>query len=90
MIHFPLPDGRLLLVIEPGNIKRLKEGRGLKVGDHLVCFTPDMQKFVEHLGVNINVNDVQPGSQADIAIEITAEALTSALQACQDLPEVDR
>lgn len=90
MIHFPLPDGRLLLVIEPGNIKRLKEGRGLKVGDHLVCFTPDMQKFVERLGVNFNVNDVQPGSRADLTVKITAEDLTSALQACQNLPEIDR
>lgn len=90
MIHFPLRDGRLLLVIEPGNIKRMKKGRGLKVGDHLVCFTPDLQKFLEHLGVNVNVNEIQPGSQPEFKVEITAEALTSALQACQDLPEVDR
>lgn len=90
MITFPLAENATLIVIEPGNIKRLKEGRPLHVGLHLVCFTPDMQKFVEALGVPMKIDDVEPGKPIRRKVEITPEQLDAALKTCQHLPEVER
>lgn len=85
---FPLPDGALLIVIEPGNIERLKEGRPLKVGQHAVCFTPDLVAFSNKLlGVDVNVN---PGVRVELDVKVTPEQLQAALDACKDLPEVVR
>ena len=56
MLTFPLGTNASLIVIEPGNIARMKQGKPLKVGEHMVCFTPDMQKFVEQLGLDLSVN----------------------------------
>ena len=90
MITFPLSDNASLIVIEPGNLARLKEGRPLKVGEHLVCFTPDMQKFVEQLGVELDVESIKPSQQEYRKVRLTPEQLEAALKACQNLPEVSR
>lgn len=86
MMTFPLPDGALLIVIEPSNIQQMKEGHPLKVGEHGLCFTPDMQAFASKLGAPL----AQSGQRIEVAIHITAEQLDAALKACQYLPEVMR
>jgi hypothetical protein len=44
VIYFTTTDGRACLIIEPGNIQRLKEGKPMVTPDDkfMVCFTPDM------------------------------------------------
>jgi hypothetical protein len=92
MLTFPLNQDANLVVIEPGNIKRLKEGRALKVGEHVICFTPDMQAFVKALGVkDLTVADFGPGMSATReGLRISVEQLDQALKDCISLPEIDR
>ena len=90
MITFPLSGNSSLIVIEPRNLARLKEGRPLKVGEHLVCFTPDMQKFVEQLGVELDVANVKRGDPVYRKVRLTPEQLEAALKVCQHLPEIVR
>lgn len=89
MITFPLSNHASLIVIEPANIAKMKEGKPLKVGEHLVCFTPDMQKFIVALGVDLNVN-IKPGERIEQTVKLTPEQLQLALYSCQNLPEVLR
>lgn len=90
MITFPLPGGRNLFVIEPGNIARLKEGRGLKLGEgSMICFTPDMKAFLESIGVP-SLLEVKEGQRIEHQIDLSAEQLTAALTKCLKNPEVER
>lgn len=72
-----------MLVIEPGNIKRLKEGKPMKVdlrtllgieAQVVVVFTPDMPFVVQYL-------DSRP---------LDSETLSIALEKAQGRPEVMR
>jgi len=87
MITFPLPDGKTLNVIEPGNLARLNQGRPMHINGNLVCFTPDLQKFAEHLGVKL---DVLSGERVERSVKLTPEQIDAALKACQRLPEIER
>jgi hypothetical protein len=88
MMKFPLPDGGTFAVIEPGNIQRLKDGRAMHVGNCLIAFTPDMQKFAEMLGASGNLPE--RGQERVHIGHWTPEQIDAALQACQKLPEVAR
>ena len=89
MITFPLADGASLVVVEPGNIARLKQGRPLKINDKiLLCFTPDAQRFLERNGAKAEMPE--SGARVECQIHLTAEQLDAALKACQNLPEVKR
>lgn len=90
MIHFPLGDGQEFVVIEPGNIARLKAGRPLKVGGSLVAFTPDIQAFVKLLDMNEDWIPNSNGPEEFHEVKLTPEKIQEALTACQDLPEVLR
>ena len=85
MMQFPLGDGAIFAVVEPGNIQRLKEGRPLKVGNVMIAFTPDMQHFAELLGVNGDLPT--KGERIEFEIRITPEQIDAALKACQDRTE---
>lgn len=89
MLTFPIGQNSSLIVIEPGNVKMLKAGRPLKVGEHLVCFTPDMEKFLTMLGVD-GAKKPDYNERIEHIVRISAEQLDKALKACQNLPEVMR
>lgn len=62
MIYFTTTDGRAVLIVESGNIERLKSGKMMKTPDEqfLVCYTPDMEwttdQFKAMLAINRNVD----------------------------------
>lgn len=88
MIQFPLPNGRLVVVVEPGNLQRLKEGRPLLVGKHMICFTPDMHAFLREIGCDL---DMPPRGETVVGnVSLTPDELESALRRCQQMPEVSR
>jgi hypothetical protein len=89
MLIFPLDQNASLLVIEPGNIKRMKDGQPLKVGEHIVCFTPDLKSFIKALGIDPFTMPL-PGERVEKQVKITPERLDAALKKCQKLPEVER
>jgi hypothetical protein len=88
MIQFPLPDGGVLAIVEPGNIERLKAGKPLKVGNCLVAFTPDAQEFAVHLGIVVPLP--ARNERIEKPVHITPEQIQDALDKCQGLPEVLR
>lgn len=85
---FPIGQNASLCVIEPGNITRLKSGHALKVGDHLVFFTPDMDALKKALG--ITAPNPERGEQVAVEVRIQANDIVAAILKCKDLPEVDR
>lgn len=89
MIHFPLSDGNEFVVIEPGNVRRLKDGKPLKVGGCLVAFTPDIEAFLKILGVDADVPSSGSAMEKH-AVHLTLEQLDDALKACQNFPDVER
>lgn len=88
MMTFPLGQNASLCIIEPGNIKRLKRGEPLKVGDHMVVFTPDVHALMRELGIPGKMPE--RGERIDHAMNITQDQLIAAIIKCKDLPEVDR
>ena len=89
MLTFPLDGDASVVVIEPGNIKRLKAGKPLKVGKHLLCFTPDLQAFIE-AAIGEDMAAPEPGQTVTKGIRLSPEQLEQALRKCQQLPEVER
>lgn len=88
MIRIPLPGGGEFAIIEPGNIQRLKDGKPMEVGNCLIAFTPDMEKFCELLGAS---GALPPRGQLNVQkVNLTPEQIDAALKACQKLPEVMR
>lgn len=88
MMTFPLADGGALCVIEPGNIRRLKEGRPLKIGDRiLICYTPDMQALRAKL--TGNPKGPQLGEQQVRVGKWSPEDIDAAIKATQHMPEVE-
>jgi len=49
MIYFTTMDGQAVLIIESGNLERLKSGKPMKTpdGKFMVCYTPDMEWTAE-------------------------------------------
>lgn len=88
MITFPFGQNGSLIVIDPNNIAKIKAGQPLIVGDHIVCFTPDSEKFLEALG--IKYREVAPNERVEYTVSIPRERLIQALIACQHLSEVLR
>ena len=88
MMTFPLEDGAVFVVIEPGNIQRLKAGKPLRVGNSLVAFTPDMQHFAKLLGAKGDLPS--KGERIECRIHLTPEQIDAALDACQGRPEIIR
>ena len=87
-MRIPLPGGGEFAVIEPGNIERLKSGKPMEVGNCLVAFTPDMEKFMAMLGANGTMPS--KGEVRFHKVRITPEQIEAALKLCQRLPEVVR
>lgn len=96
MLTFPLSDSAQFIVIEPGNIRRLKDGRPLKVelengSSVLIAFTPDMAAFVAKLGISPSITDVTPGTRKQVRnIALSPEQIQGALDNTKHYPEVDR
>ena len=96
MLTFPLSDSARFIVIEPGNIRRLKEGRPLKVelpnGSFvMISYVPDMAAFVKELGLDPNTADVKRHERKEVSnLKLTPEAIQSALEKVAKWPEVDR
>jgi hypothetical protein len=89
MMVLPLGDGRLLAIIEPGNVRRMKEGQPLIVGAVVMNFVPDMEAFLKLL--NLDFPPPEPGQPPVAhAVMITAEQLAHAMEEARKFPEVDR
>lgn len=89
MLTFPLNDDASLIVIEPGNLARMKKGKPLRVGNHLVCFTPDLLAFAAKIGIGEQAK-VGPGEVRTGELVLLLEDLEAALRECLTLPEVLR
>lgn len=88
MMTFPLSDGGALCVIEPGNIRRLKEGKPLKIGDRiLICYTPDMQALRAKL--TGNPRGPKSGEKQIRVGNWSPEEIDAAIKATQHMPEVE-
>lgn len=88
MITIPLTQGGALCIIEPGNLRRLKEGKPLKIGENiLICYTPDMYALRAKLGVD--PKGPQPGSQDIHRGKWTPEQISEAIKATLHMPEVE-
>lgn len=87
MIIIPAPNGTLA-IITPGNIKRLKEGKSLRINNLTIAFTPDANALLAHLGSE----HAMPASNAPPRVQdvnIPFEKLVEALKKCQNYPEAD-
>jgi hypothetical protein len=64
MIYFTTTDGRAVLIIESGNLERLKSGKPMKTPDEkfLVCYTPDMEWTMDQFQgmLAVTTNSVDP------------------------------
>ena len=96
MLTFPLSDSAQFIVIEPGNIRRLKEGRPLKVelpnGSFvMISYVPDMAAFVHELGLDPSCAEVSKGVRKEVSgFKLSPEQIQSALEKAARWPEVDR
>ena len=88
MMTFPLDGGASFVVIEPGNIQRLKSGKPLRVGEVLIAFTPDMEFFAQQLGVKGSLPN--KGERIECQIHLTPEQIDAALKAAHGRKEVMR
>lgn len=88
MMTFPLDGGASFVVIEPGNIQRLKDGKPLRVGEILIAFTPDMEHFAKQLGLKGSLPS--KGERIECQINLTPEQIDAALKTCKGRKEVLR
>lgn len=89
MMTFPLDGNASFVVIEPGNIERLKQGKPLRVGEVLIAYVPDMPHFAQLLGVS---GELPPKGSVRVEnhMHITPEQIDSALKLCQNRREIIR
>lgn len=89
MMTFPLDGNASFVVIEPGNIERLKQGKPLRVGENLIAYVPDMAYFAQLLGVS---GELPPKGSVRVEnhMHVSVEQLDAALKACQNRREVIR
>ena len=90
MMQIPLPDGGVFAVIEPGNIQRLKEGKPLHVGNCLIAFTPDMERFMVLLGSSGELPKKGQLEVRELAKPVTPEQIQAALDETLKWPDVVR
>lgn len=96
MMTFPLGDSAAFVVIEPGNLRRMKAGRPLEVklgngSSVMVAFVPDMVAFLVELGLDAGTAEVARGEKKEVrGIGITPEEMDRALKAVAGKPEVER
>jgi len=96
MLAFPLSESSQFVVIEPGNIRRMKLGLPLNIvlangSQVIVAFVPDVFSFLSALGLDPNIANVTIGFHNDVdGIALRPEQVQAALQAVKNLPEVDR
>jgi hypothetical protein len=90
MLTIPGVGGRTLVVLEPGNIKRLKAGKPLVIQDVVICFTPDMEALTGMLGVEQQTLPKKGEPPTVVEVNLSPEQIDLALRSCQNLPEVDR
>lgn len=95
MLQFPAGADTLVAIIEPANIKRMKQGKPLilKLGNGslvMVCFTPDMAALSKILAGR-DIKWPEPKEQLHVEVnKLTPEQIDKALRDCQNLPEVER
>ena len=89
MMRMDMTDGKVIFVIDPGNIQRLKRGEPLIIAGNIsIMFTPDMEAFSKLL---INEFPNPPvGQMVSRGVDISDEAIIRAFEACKNLPEVVR
>ena len=88
MITIPLTDGGALCIIEPGNIRRLKEGKPLKIGENiLICFTPDM--YALRAKLTGNPKGPKSGEKNIHVGKWSPEEIDAAIKATLHMPEVE-
>lgn len=95
MLQFLAGKDTSVVVIEPGNLKRMKEGLPLRVtlpngSAVLIAYTPDLAKFAEHAGVSKEAAHVSQGEKRIMAGPFSPDLIDAALKKCRDLPEVER
>jgi hypothetical protein len=89
MMQMVMDDGRLIFVIEPGNIQRLKNGEPLIIAANVsIMFTPDMEAFSKLL--TDDFPQPKPGEVLTRAANFSAEHIIRCFAACKDMPEVIR
>lgn len=95
MLQIPVGDDSLVAIIEPANVKRMKEGKPLLVklangSSVMVAFTPDMAALSKAL-VGRDINWPGPKEQLHVEVgKLSPEKIQKALKDCQNLPEVER
>jgi hypothetical protein len=83
-----LPFGNhTILILNPGNIKLLKEGLPLPIGNLILCFTPDESRLLKELGSTKSSS--KPGETIIDAVALSGEDIDAALKRCMNLPEVE-
>jgi len=88
MILFRVADDKVFCVIEPGQIRQLKDGHPVKIelpNGSLVAlaFTPDANEFLRGLGIHRGEGIWQRG-------RVSFEELENGLKRCRNMPEVER
>jgi hypothetical protein len=94
VIQFPLNEKAMFVVIEPGNLKRMKDGNPLIVklpndSEVLIAFTPDAEAFLSHLGLPTSMPP-RGTVKAVTGINLSASQIAEAMRYCQNFPEVER
>jgi hypothetical protein len=89
MMRLDMTNGKMIYVIEPGNIKRMKEGFPLIIaGNVSIVFTPDMEAL-SRLLIDEFPDPGRHGLEMRL-VDISDEKVVRSLEACQNLPEVVR
>ena len=95
MLQIPGGPNSLVAIIEPANIKRMKQGKPLIIrmengSSVMVCFTPDMMALSKLL-TERDIKWPEAKEQYYVKVEnLTPEKINQALKDCQNLPEVER
>jgi hypothetical protein len=60
MLYFTTTNGQATLIIESGNLERLKSGKPMVTPDKkfMVCYTPDLQWTVEQFKAHCAINEM--------------------------------
>lgn len=74
MIYGILADGTRLVILEPGNFDRLRQGKPIHTPDGavLICFTPDIKWTATELEKSIDATD---GINPDTLVEVLEAGL---------------
>ena len=83
-------NGTTIVVLEPGNLRRLKEGEALPLGGQiLLMYTPDAEALLKLLDVDLDRPKAGQTLQTDVTLR--PGQIQEALKAARrQFPEVDR